>query len=194
MSASESPDWPGPWPDVLAAYADGELDAAGRAEVERWLAEHPGARADLAAQRELSPDNWRLWQQVEAPLPAEHAWMSVRNAVAVPAHDRAEVSRPCEVPLQIVATEDNVVEPAAPIGDAHGYENRPVGDRAHFEATGVAQREQADVGSIRQSAERVGHSLTRSAILMIFFWSMLFRMAMPVRHDIAPARESGSFM
>ena len=29
------------WPHLLAAYADGELDAAGRARVEAWLAAHP---------------------------------------------------------------------------------------------------------------------------------------------------------
>jgi anti-sigma factor RsiW len=34
---------------ALHAYADGELDAAGRAEIERLLADDPSARAELAA-------------------------------------------------------------------------------------------------------------------------------------------------
>lgn len=75
-------DWPGPWPDVLAAYADGELDAPARAAVERWLAAHPRARAELRAQRDLSPGNWPLWQQVEPPLPSEDTWAAVRALVA----------------------------------------------------------------------------------------------------------------
>ena len=37
-------------------------------------------------------------------------------------------------------------------------------------------------------------SLTSSEILTDRFSSMLFRAAIPVRHDMAPARESGSRM
>jgi len=33
------------FPELLAAYADGELDATGRAAVEAWLTEPPEAAA-----------------------------------------------------------------------------------------------------------------------------------------------------
>ena len=81
MTPNESLLLPGPWPDALAAYADGELDPAARAVVECWLAKHPEMLCSLHAQRHLSPDNWPLWQQVEPPLPSESAWNSVREAV-----------------------------------------------------------------------------------------------------------------
>ena len=54
------------WPRLLAAYADGELDAAGRARVEAWLAANPDARADLEAQRRLGPRG-PLWEASAAP-------------------------------------------------------------------------------------------------------------------------------
>ena len=75
-------DLPGPWPDVLAAYADGELDAAARAAIERWLAENPGAWGCVDAQRELSPENWRLWRDAEPPAPSSATWVDVRDTIA----------------------------------------------------------------------------------------------------------------
>jgi anti-sigma factor RsiW len=81
MNSPGSPDLPGPWPDVLAAYTDGELDPPARAAVERWLSAHPGALAELRAQRQFSPENWRLWQKAEPPLPTEDTWAAVRNAI-----------------------------------------------------------------------------------------------------------------
>jgi anti-sigma factor RsiW len=68
-------------PELLAAYADGELDPVTRARVERWLAAHPGAREELRAQRRLSPGNVRLWEQIEPPAPPEDTWTAVRRAV-----------------------------------------------------------------------------------------------------------------
>jgi anti-sigma factor RsiW len=88
MTAPDTPDLPGPWPDVLAAYADGELDPAARAVVGRWLACRPGACDELRAQCLLSAENWPLWQQAEPPLPTETAWAGVCDAIA------AAVSRP----------------------------------------------------------------------------------------------------
>jgi anti-sigma factor RsiW len=79
-------DLPGPWPDILAAYADGELDAPARTAVERWLASHPRAVAELRAQKQLSPENWPLWQQAEPPLPTEATWAAVRELVADAVH------------------------------------------------------------------------------------------------------------
>ena len=81
MTAPAQPDPPGRLPELLAAYADGELDAAARERVERWLADHPEAREQLQAQRELSPENWRLWQSAEPPAPSEAAWAAVRGSV-----------------------------------------------------------------------------------------------------------------
>jgi anti-sigma factor RsiW len=62
------------FPELLAAYADGELDAAARARVETWLAEHPEARAELETQRRLSRRNQRLWQASAGPAPSETSW------------------------------------------------------------------------------------------------------------------------
>jgi anti-sigma factor RsiW len=74
-------DPPGPWPDVLAAYADGELDDATRAAVERWLAAHPRARGCVDAQREFSPENWRLWCAAQPPRPCPGTWDAVRDGI-----------------------------------------------------------------------------------------------------------------
>src|SRR5947199_9164645 len=79
MPSPRDPD--GPRPELLAAYADGELDPETRARVERWLAEHPEARDQLRAQRDLSPENWHLWQNAEPPAPSEDTWAAVRQSV-----------------------------------------------------------------------------------------------------------------
>jgi hypothetical protein len=81
MTAPAQPDPADRWPELLAAYADGELDAEARARVEQWLAEHPEAREQLQAQRELSPENWQLWQNAEPPAPSEEAWAAIRRSV-----------------------------------------------------------------------------------------------------------------
>ena len=80
MTAPNNPD---PVPrEMLAAYADGELDAADRAAVEQWLAAHPEALPELQAQRELSPANAGLWERAEPPEPSPTAWANVRRAIA----------------------------------------------------------------------------------------------------------------
>jgi len=96
MTCHGPPDLPGPWPDVLAAYADGELDAPARAAVERWLAVHPRALAELRAQKQLSPDNWPLWQSAEPPLPTEATWAAVRELVADAVHSPITPAAPAE--------------------------------------------------------------------------------------------------
>src|SRR5262245_54407800 len=70
-----------PFPELLAAYADGELDAAARAQVEAWLAAHPEARAELEAQRRLSRRNQKLWHASAGPSPSEASWARVLNRV-----------------------------------------------------------------------------------------------------------------
>jgi anti-sigma factor RsiW len=96
MTCHGPPELPGPWPDVLAASVDGELDAPDHAAVERWLAAHPRALAELRAQQQLSPDNWPLWQQVEPPLPTEATWAAVRELVADAVHSPVTPAAPAE--------------------------------------------------------------------------------------------------
>src|SRR5439155_9273321 len=76
------------FPELLAAYADGELDADGRARVESWLAGHPEARAAFEAQRKLSRRNHRLWQASAGPSPGEASWSRlfarVQQALSAP--------------------------------------------------------------------------------------------------------------
>jgi hypothetical protein len=81
MSAPDRHDRDGPRPELLAAYADGELDPAARDRVERWLAAHPEAREQLWAQRALSPANRPLWRRAEPPAPYEDDWAEVNAAI-----------------------------------------------------------------------------------------------------------------
>jgi hypothetical protein len=67
--------------ELLAAYADGELDEATRASVERWLAGHPDARNEVQAQRELGPANAGLWERAEPPEPSEGQWAWSRRQI-----------------------------------------------------------------------------------------------------------------
>jgi anti-sigma factor RsiW len=78
------------WLELLAAYVDDELDEPTRERVERWLAAHPEAKAELRGQKQFSPNNWRLWQKLEPPLPDDDAWAGVRDAVAARADRKAE--------------------------------------------------------------------------------------------------------
>ena len=73
---------PEPWPEILAAYADGELTPADRAAVDRYLHACPEARALLRTQREWSPANERFWAECEPPAPHPTEWAAVRAAVA----------------------------------------------------------------------------------------------------------------
>jgi anti-sigma factor RsiW len=92
------PDRPPP-PELLAAYADGELGRAAREWVERWLEEHPEARAALEEQAELSPSNAELWDAAAPPTPAHAAWDAVLEAVA-----RSVAPRPrWKAPLAVAA-------------------------------------------------------------------------------------------
>ena len=60
-------------PDLLAGYADGELDAATRGRVEVHLAEHPELRSELDAQRALGRKS-AFWSRLAPPSPSDSAW------------------------------------------------------------------------------------------------------------------------
>jgi anti-sigma-K factor RskA len=84
------PDTPGaPPPELLAAYADGELTPAECRRVEEWLADHPEAAADVEAQRRLA----RLFEGAAPPPPGADDWADVlarveRDLAAPPAPAR----------------------------------------------------------------------------------------------------------
>jgi hypothetical protein len=67
--------------ELLAAYADGELDDPSRERVERWLATHPEAIDELRTQRSLSPANASLWDRAEPPEPSARAWAAAWSAI-----------------------------------------------------------------------------------------------------------------
>jgi anti-sigma factor RsiW len=73
---------PADLPTVLAAYADGELDAATRAAIELWFDAHPEGWALLRAQCDFSPENRAIWAAVEPPAPSGVDWERVRDGVA----------------------------------------------------------------------------------------------------------------
>jgi hypothetical protein len=92
MTPPASPD---PIPaELLAAYADGELDPETRAAVERWLHEHPGAIEELRAQRELSPLNAALWDRAGPVEPSEEVWAAVGQGIADALHPPTDVKQP----------------------------------------------------------------------------------------------------
>jgi hypothetical protein len=66
-----------PTPELLAAFADDELDPAAREAVEHWLTHHPDARHEIEAQQQLV----RLYQAVSPPEPSESAWASAHGAI-----------------------------------------------------------------------------------------------------------------
>jgi len=90
MSHHPRPGPDGPTPEQLAAYADGELGPAERARVEAWLRDHPGARADVDAQRRLA----RLWQAGAPPEPAAADWSSALARVEADLTAGARPARP----------------------------------------------------------------------------------------------------
>jgi hypothetical protein len=77
MTHRQADDAFSPRPERLAAYADGELDAAERRAVEGWLDGHPEAAEELAALHRLS--GW--WQQTQPPAPPEEAWSEVLQRI-----------------------------------------------------------------------------------------------------------------
>jgi hypothetical protein len=69
------------WQQLLAACADGELDAAARRRAEEWLRRHPESATHFTDQRALSPRNERLWTAVAPPTPSDARWNDVRSGI-----------------------------------------------------------------------------------------------------------------
>jgi anti-sigma-K factor RskA len=92
MSAHEPDDRDALPPELLAAYADGELPPAECRRVEAWLAAHPEARADVEAQRRLA----RLFDEAAPPAPADERWAEalagLRQRLDRPANRRRRVA------------------------------------------------------------------------------------------------------
>lgn len=66
-------------PELIAAYADGELGPRDRAHVERWLADHPEAGDRLETQESLGPRNADLW--AGAPEPSTRQWAACLHGI-----------------------------------------------------------------------------------------------------------------
>jgi hypothetical protein len=75
---------PDPSPEQLAAFLDGEVDPAGRARVEAWLATHPDAAGEMEGQRRLL----RVWADNPPPEPDAAKWAAARGRI------EARLSRP----------------------------------------------------------------------------------------------------
>lgn len=78
MKAPGPNDVPMEW---LAAYADGELAAEQRDQVEQWLRENPDAREMLDAQEAFGPNSMDFWDAVCPPIPSERQWSEVAENV-----------------------------------------------------------------------------------------------------------------
>jgi hypothetical protein len=78
-------------PELIAGYADGELNAADRGRVEAWLAANPGASAELETQRRFGRHR-QLWKGIPEPSEAEWRQVLLRVQFAVAA------ARPAEPP------------------------------------------------------------------------------------------------
>ena len=72
------PTRPGPSPERLAAYLDGQLGAADAARVAAWLADNPAAAEEMEGQRRLL----RIWQAAPPPEPGPAAWDASLSRVA----------------------------------------------------------------------------------------------------------------
>ena len=70
------------WLEYLAAYADGELDAATAARVEGWLAIHPDALDILRSQEAFSPRQLDFIEAIEPPAPNADDWEECRQRIA----------------------------------------------------------------------------------------------------------------
>lgn len=64
-------------PELLAGYADGELNAADCSAVDAWLSAHPETRTELDAQLLFARKNTAFWQKAGATQPNDVQWNGV---------------------------------------------------------------------------------------------------------------------
>jgi hypothetical protein len=81
------------WQQLLAAYADGELDQPTRNRVEQRLAASPELARELRAQRRFSPLNEQFWLQVRPPDPLPEQWAAALQYVEDRLARKAEPNR-----------------------------------------------------------------------------------------------------
>jgi anti-sigma factor RsiW len=81
MTRPDDDSTPRSWQQLLAAYADGELDAATRERVRNWLDEHPPAHARIEEQWSLSAGNRPFWEMIAPPEPDAATWARVWNRI-----------------------------------------------------------------------------------------------------------------
>jgi hypothetical protein len=67
-------------PELLAAYADGELDGFDRARVEDWLADHPEDRGLLEDQESLARGS-DVWPALGPPEPSDAEWTACLHGI-----------------------------------------------------------------------------------------------------------------
>lgn len=70
------------WRLQILAYADGELDPAGRREVEAKLADDPELAELLRDLEQTGPNNREWWGCASVPWPDESTWQRTRNEIA----------------------------------------------------------------------------------------------------------------
>jgi hypothetical protein len=76
MTYNPHDDWR-PDPEMLAAYADGELDAAECHRLEDWLLDHPADSQKIEEHRRFT----RLYKSTRPGEPTESAWAAARARV-----------------------------------------------------------------------------------------------------------------
>jgi hypothetical protein len=77
------------WQQLLAAYADGELDEAATIRVKAWLDEHPAAYREFEGQIAFSPRRDELWDSLQPPMPTPATWAGVWERVELSLDNRA---------------------------------------------------------------------------------------------------------
>ncbi len=69
------------WPEILAAFADGELDASTADMVRRRIREDKMAQVELEGQLAFSACHQIAWQRVQPELPQERQWTALWRAI-----------------------------------------------------------------------------------------------------------------
>jgi len=71
-----------PLPELLVAYADGQLDPQAQRHVEAWLARHPDVAAEVEWHRRLA----KCWNETQACAPDPKRWAPVLAGIKAELH------------------------------------------------------------------------------------------------------------